>query len=87
MGLVCERSPRSACNPGRTVIHTAISFESARPAKRQARQATFTSGTNAGIYLLATAATGAERGNSYRVWQDATHVRIYENASNSYLLV
>ncbi|MFZ1596434.1 MAG: hypothetical protein WAW26_11295, partial [Anaerolineae bacterium] len=36
---------------------------------------------------MATAATGAERGNSYRVWQDAIHVRIYENASNSYLLV
>ncbi|MFZ1474257.1 MAG: hypothetical protein WAV79_15150, partial [Anaerolineae bacterium] len=41
-------------------------------------QATFTSGVNAGMYLLASATTGAERGNSYRVWQDATSVKIYE---------
>jgi len=25
---------------------------------------------------------GAERGNSYRLWQDATSVSIYENANN-----
>jgi RHS repeat-associated protein/uncharacterized repeat protein (TIGR01451 family) len=45
-------------------------------------QATYTSGTSAGLYLFASTATGAERGNSYRIWQDATHVRIYENASD-----
>ncbi len=44
--------------------------------------ATFTSGTNAGFYLFASASTGTERGNSYRIWQDATSVKIYENASN-----
>ncbi|MFZ1599470.1 MAG: RHS repeat-associated core domain-containing protein [Anaerolineae bacterium] len=44
--------------------------------------ATYTSGTSAGLYLFASAASGAERGNSYRIWQDATHVRIYENAGN-----
>jgi len=27
-------------------------------------------------------AIGAERGNSYRIWQDATHVRLYEASSN-----
>ncbi|MFZ1629563.1 MAG: hypothetical protein WAV70_11595, partial [Anaerolineae bacterium] len=46
-------------------------------------QATFTSGVNAGMYLLASAATGAERGNSYRVWQDATSVKIYESTGNT----
>ncbi|MFZ1402224.1 MAG: hypothetical protein WAW03_03985, partial [Anaerolineae bacterium] len=46
-------------------------------------QATFTSGANAGMYLLASAAAGAERGNSYRVWQDATSVKIYESTGNT----
>ena len=46
-------------------------------------QANYTSGTDAGLYLFASAATGAERGNSYRVRQAATHVRIYENAGNA----
>ncbi|MBK7200086.1 hypothetical protein [Candidatus Amarolinea dominans] len=46
-------------------------------------QATFTSGVNAGMYLLASATTGAERGNSYRVWQDATSVKIYESTGNT----
>ena len=46
-------------------------------------QATFTSGTNAGMYLVASAAAGAERGNSYRVWQDATSVKIYESTGNT----
>ncbi|MFZ2520183.1 MAG: RHS repeat-associated core domain-containing protein, partial [Anaerolineae bacterium] len=32
---------------------------------------------------MATAATGAERGNSYRVWQDATSVKIYESTGNT----
>ncbi len=45
--------------------------------------ATYTSGTGAGLYLFASTATGAERGNSYRIWQDATHVRIYESANNA----
>lgn len=44
--------------------------------------ATYTSGTSAGLYLFASTATGAERGNSYRIWQDATSVKIYENASD-----
>lgn len=39
-------------------------------------KATYTSGTNAGIYLWASSSSGAERGNSYRIWQDATTVRI-----------
>jgi RHS repeat-associated protein len=43
---------------------------------------TYTSGTNAGLYLFASTGTGAERGNSYRIWQDASTVRIFENASN-----
>jgi RHS repeat-associated protein len=45
-------------------------------------KATYSSGTNAGLYLFASAGTGAERGNSYRVWQDATSVKIYEASSN-----
>ena len=45
-------------------------------------KATYTSGTNAGIYLWASSSSGAERGNSYRIWQDATTVRIFENANN-----
>ncbi|MBK9096165.1 MAG: hypothetical protein IPM84_26110 [Anaerolineae bacterium] len=44
--------------------------------------ATYTSRTSAGLYLFASAASGSQRGNSYRIWQDATHVRIYENAGN-----
>jgi hypothetical protein len=40
------------------------------------------SGTSAGLYLFASAGTGPERRNSYRVWQDATTVRIHENAGN-----
>lgn len=46
-------------------------------------QATFTSGTNAGLYLYASTPTGTHRGNSYRIWQDATHVRVYESANNA----
>jgi RHS repeat-associated protein len=42
----------------------------------------YTSGTSAGLYLFASAGTGTERGNSYRIWQDATTVKIYENANN-----
>ena len=45
-------------------------------------KATYTSGTQAGIYLYASSATGPERGNSYRIWQDATTVKIYEVNSN-----
>jgi RHS repeat-associated protein len=44
--------------------------------------ATFNSGTSAGFYLFASAGTGAERGNSYRIWQDATSVKIYENVND-----
>ena len=44
--------------------------------------ATFTSGTSAGFYLFASANTGAERGDSYRIWQDATTVKLYENAGD-----
>jgi RHS repeat-associated protein len=42
----------------------------------------YTSGTSAGLYLMASAGTGTERGNGYRIWQDATTVKIYENAAN-----
>ncbi len=45
-------------------------------------KATYTSGTNAGFYLFASASTGAERGNSYRIWQDATTVKLYESAGD-----
>ena len=45
-------------------------------------KATYTSGTQAGIYLYASSATGAERGNSYRIWQDATSIKLYEVNSN-----
>ena len=44
--------------------------------------ATYTSGTNAGLYLFASAGTGTERGNGYRIWQDGGYVRLYENAAN-----
>lgn len=43
---------------------------------------TYTSGTSAGLYLFASAGTGTERGNSYRIWHDGSYVRIYENAAN-----
>ncbi len=47
-------------------------------------KATYTSGTQAGLYFYASsaAASDAERGNSYRVWQDGTTVKIYESANN-----
>ena len=45
-------------------------------------KATYTSGTSAGFYLFASASTGAERGNSYRIWQDATTVKLYESAGD-----
>lgn len=44
---------------------------------------TFVSGTQAGLYLMASAGTGTERGNSYRVWQDASYVYIYEAVNNN----
>jgi uncharacterized repeat protein (TIGR01451 family) len=43
---------------------------------------TFHSGTNAGLYLFASSGTGAERGNSYRIWQDASAVKIFEVNNN-----
>ena len=48
-------------------------------------KATYTSGTQAGLYFYASAAAAsdAERGNSYRVWQDASYVYIYEAVNNS----
>jgi YD repeat-containing protein len=45
-------------------------------------QATFHTGTNAGLYLFASSGTGAERGNSYRIWQDANAVKIFEVNNN-----
>ncbi len=45
--------------------------------------ATYTSGVSAGLYLFASTGTGTERGNSYRIWQDATHVRIYKSVNNA----
>jgi len=44
--------------------------------------ATYTSGVNAGLYLFASTGMGTERGTSYRIWQDATSVKIYENTNN-----
>jgi YD repeat-containing protein len=43
---------------------------------------TFTTGTQAGVYLYASSNTGTERGNAYRVWQDATNVKIYESVGD-----
>jgi hypothetical protein len=45
-------------------------------------KAKFNSGTQAGLYLYASSNTGAEHGNSYRIWQDASSVKVYESANN-----
>ena len=45
-------------------------------------RATYHAGTSAGVYVLASAATGTERGSSYRVWQDATYVKLYKATNN-----
>ena len=45
--------------------------------------ATFNSGTNAGFYLFASAGTGTERGNSYRIGQNSSSVTIYKNVNNA----
>jgi len=43
----------------------------------------YTSGTQAGMYIYASNPNTTERTNAYRIWQDATTVKIYESINNT----